>query len=113
MCDCALCRSGAVGMNNRGIHILSAHAPFMCAWSVEFRIHVRRDGVEDYEFYRAQSDALWRGDEQIASGRQAVHDTLAEILQCASVEEPAKLTPREFWIYVSGWCQGRDDKVAT
>jgi hypothetical protein len=95
-------------MNNRGIHIIKAHAPFMGAWYAEFSIHTRRNGAEGHEFYRVQSDALWRGKEKIASGRQAVHDVLAEILQCASVEEQKKLTPREFWIYVDGWCQGHD-----
>lgn len=98
-------------MNNTGVRIIKAHTPFMGSWSAEFEIHTWRDDNEHYEYYHVNDNGLWQSknghEHRLAVGRDEAHKILADILKHASATEPAKMTVREFWIYVDGWCQGR------
>lgn len=98
-------------MNNTGIRIIKAHTPFMGAWSTEFEIHTWRGGKECYEYYYINDNGVWQSkngrEKRLAVGRDEAHEALNDILQHASATEPAKMSVREFWFYVDGWCQGR------
>lgn len=91
--------------NPTGIHIHEAAALSIGAWYADFTIRVRRGVVITHERYRVTDGVSLSPIHEawMAQGRDDVNAALAEILQGASVSEPMKMSPREFWFFVAGW----------